>query len=94
MPGKSRHRKGKYSTQTKSKRKDNPSRPGLSARQPSTEQADQPTSHPVVPAPPASITIPTTNPVRYLYITTELRTIGILAGIILIVLVLLAQVLS
>jgi len=95
MPGKSRSRKGKYSAQVK-KIKGRTGRPTLPAQQPSVAQTHEPVSSPKVPVAPVSV--PTRMAklaaVNYPYIATELRTIGILAGIILIVLVVLALVLS
>ena len=95
MPGKSRRRKGKYSFQSKRK-KGRPGHPAVIAQQPAVAQTDEPVSSPKVPVPSASV--PTlmakTAAVRYPYIATELRNIGILAGIMLIILVVLALVLS
>ena len=95
MPGKSRRRRGKYSFQSK-KIKDKPSQPTTLAQQPAVAQAQEPVSLPTTPAPPASVPTPIAKPsaVQYPYITTELRTIGIVVGIILIPLVVLALVLS
>ena len=95
MPDKSRRRKGKYSPQSK-KRKSRPNRPPVLAQPPAVAQNHQPVSSPVVSVPSASVTTPVAKPtaIRYPYIATELRTIGILAGIMLIVLVVLALVLS
>ncbi|MFC1941246.1 hypothetical protein ACFLWL_02410 [Chloroflexota bacterium] len=95
MPGKSRHRKGKYSFQSK-KGKGRPSRPPILAHQPAVTQTSEPVSTPEVSVSSASVPSPATKPVViwHPYITTELRTIGILAGIMLIVLIVLALVLS
>jgi len=102
MLGKSQHRKRKHSPQ--SKKGGNIRRLDLERRHSSTTAAQQqvvtqtyqPASHPSVSAPSVSAPTPMAKPtaVRYPYITTELRTIGILAGIILIILTILALVLS
>ncbi|MFC1991516.1 hypothetical protein ACFLVC_02150 [Chloroflexota bacterium] len=94
MPGKSRRRKGKYAIQSKSEGRAGSS--NLSVQQPVDTQGHQPVPSPVVPAPSAKIAVLTAKPEvpRYLYITSELWTIGILAGIMLIGLVLLAQILG
>ena len=95
MPGKSRHRRGKYSVQSK-KKKSRPNRPTTLAQQPVVAQSDEPVSSSVVPVPSASVPTPMAKPatVGHLYIATELRTISILAGIMLVILVVLALVLS
>ena len=56
----------------------------------------KPVSHPEAPAPPASVPTPAPPPtvVHYPYIVTELRTIGILAGVIVVILVVLALILA
>jgi len=95
MPGKSRRRRGKYSFQGK-KKKGRPSRPTILTQQPAVAQTAEPVSSPSVSVPSASVPTPMAKPaaVQYPYIATELRTIGILAGIMLIVLIVLALVLS
>jgi len=95
MPGKSRRKRGRYSFQGKRKR-DRPGRVTTLARQPAVSQTEEPGSFPSVPLPSASVPTPTAKPtlVQYPYISTELRTIGILAGIMLTVLIVLALVLS
>ena len=95
MPGKSRRRRGKHSFQSK-KKKGRPYRPAIVAQQPAVAQTHEPVSSPSVPLPSASVPSPVVKPaaIWYPYIATELRTIGILAGIMLIVLVVLALVLS
>jgi len=95
MPGKSRRRRGKYSPQSK-KRKGRPNRPSVFAQQPAVAQTHEPVSSPDAPVPSASVPTPMVKPaaVRYPHIATELWTIGILAGVMLIVLVVLALVLS
>jgi len=91
MPGKSRRKRGKYSSPSK-KKKSRVGRPAAVAQQPAVAQTHQSVSSPSVSAPPAPVTKPAA--VHYPYIATELRTIGILAGIMLIVLTVLALVLS
>ena len=95
MSGKSRRRRGKYSSQSK-KKKDRASHPIILAQQSAVTQTHEPVSVPKVFAPSASVPTPVAKPatIWYPYIATELRTIGILAGIMLIVLVVLALVLS
>ena len=95
MPGKSRHRRGKYSIQSK-KKKGKPSRLTMLAQQQAVAQTHEPVSSPIVSVPLVSVPAPVAKlaAIRYPYIATELRTIGILAGIMLIVLVVLALVLS
>ena len=95
MPGKSRRKRGKYSLQSK-RRKERLSRPTMSAQQPAAIQTHEPISSPRMSVPSASVPTPKTKPpaVQYPYVATELRTIGILAGIMLIVLVVLALVWS
>lgn len=88
MPGKSRRGRGKYSPQSK-KKKDRPSRPAMLAQQPVVARTPE-------PVPSARVPTPVVKPAagQYPYIATELRTIGILAVIMLIVLIVLALVLS
>lgn len=95
MPGKSRRGKGKYSFQSK-KKKGMLSHPATLTQQPAITQIHEPVSSPNVSVPPASMPTPMTKSaaVWYPYIATELRTIAILAGIMLIVLIVLALVLS
>ncbi len=95
MPGKSRHGRRKHSFQGK-KRKGGRSPLGVAAqRQPDT-QIDKPVAPPKVTAPlvSAPTQMPVLTAVRYPYILTELRRIGILAGIMLVILVVLVLVLS
>ena len=95
MPGKSRSRKGNYSVQSK-KKKGRSSRPPILAQQPAVAQVREPVSSPNVSVPSATVPTPIAKPaaVHHPYITAELRTIGILAGMMLIVLTVLALVLS
>jgi len=107
MPGKSRRKRGKYSIQ--SKRQGGLARPNI-VQQPtaakvlettpiSSESASPrvvPASPRVVPAPKTrvSATMMKSAAIRYSHVPTELRTIGILAGLMLILLIVLARVLS
>ena len=94
MPGKSR-RKRKYSIQSK-KGKDKLSHTTMLVQQPAVAQTHEPASSSDVSIPSAKVPTPMAKPaaVQHPYIATELRTIGILAGIMLIVLAVLALVLS
>jgi len=95
MPGKSRRSKRKHSFQGKRKRSGHGSL-AISARQMPVSQDYEPVSKPEVSAPSPAVPTPTTAvaTLRYPYITSELRRIGILTGIILVILVVLALVLS
>ncbi len=95
MPDTSRRGKGKYSPQSK-KGKGKLSRPAMLAQQPAVAQTRESVSSPDVSVPSARVPTPVVKPAagRYPYIATELRTIGILAIIMLIVLTVLALVLS
>ena len=94
MPGKSRHGKGKHHYHSKKSRAEH--RHIATALQPPVV-ADTPTPAATVSTPPP-VKAPTSpkalKAVRYPYITDELRRIGILAGIILVILIVLALVLS
>jgi hypothetical protein len=93
MPGKSRHGKGKHARTSKKSRAKQ--RHGVALQQPAVAEAPLPAvttgapPPPRAPAPPARLKAD-----QYTYVTTELRRIGILAGIILAILVVLALVLS
>ena len=94
MSGKSRHGKGKYSLQSKKgKSKRSPS--VVVAQRQAVTQTYETTVPSEVTAPPMGVTTPKPTLVanRYPYIITELRSIGILAGIMLVILVVLALVL-
>ncbi|MFC1958517.1 hypothetical protein ACFLV6_01160 [Chloroflexota bacterium] len=95
MPGKSRSRRGKYSIQSKGK-KSRPNHPAVAAQQQTVARAHEPAPLTNVSASSAEIPTPMVKPaaVSYPYIAAELRTIGILAGIVLIILTVLALVLS
>ncbi len=88
MSGKSRRKRGKQNPSRKTRGQESPR---AAARVPATTPTKV-TTQPQVGSPPA--TVPTSpvvksQAVRFPYITTELRTIGILAGIMLIVLIIL-----
>ncbi len=88
MPHKSQRRRGKHSAQSKKRR----TRQGFSlagAEQQATAQNAKPVSQ--APAPSAKVLTAksTLSPVQHPYITTELRRIALLAGIMLVVLVVL-----
>ena len=95
MSGKSRRERGKHPPQSK-KRESRRRFLATVAQQQAVAQTYEPVSRPNVPAPSASVPAPMAKlaAVRYPHIATELRTIGILAGIMLIILVILALVLS
>ena len=95
MPSKSRHSRRKHSFQGK-KKKGRRSPPGVVTQRQADTQIDKPVALPKVAAPSASAPtpMPLLTAVRYPYILTELRRIGILAGIMLVILVVLALVLS
>ncbi len=94
MPDKSHRSRGKNSAQAK-KRGGRPSRPPTLARQTAGVQTQESVSSPKAAVAPASVPTPVEKPatISYPYIAAELSTIGILAGIMLIVLVVLALVL-
>ena len=93
MPRKSRKRQGKYAYQDK-KRKQAPT--VTTTGSPVAAHTDKPAIPPPETASPVSMPIPAPTPVvaRYPYIGRELRRIGILAGIMIAVLVILSLVLS
>jgi len=91
MPGKSQR---KHLSQSK-KRKRRRGSSAIAAQQP-VSQTYEPVSQPVVSVPSASVLTPkaTLTVAHYPDVVTELRRIGILAGIMLVILVVLALVLS
>ena len=95
MPGKSRHGRKKSSFQGKKKKGRRSSLPVFAQRKAVTETRE-PVVSPKVIVPAARTPTPVSVPpsVQYPYILTELRRIGILAGIMLVILVVLALVLS
>ena len=88
MSGKSRRGRGRQSAQHKKKR-------GTLARAAQQRVVTDKPAAPVVPAPSPSVptTIATPTGARYPYIVAELRRIGILAGVMLAILIVLALVL-
>jgi hypothetical protein len=88
MSGKSKRKRGKQHSSRKMRGQESPRAVARVPATPPTRYATQPQ----VDTPPATVpTSPVVNPqaVRFPYITAELRTIGILAGIMLIVLIIL-----
>lgn len=94
MPDKSRHRKGKRFSQSK-KRKGRLRPPALHPQASVAVQTPKSVSS-AVSTPVANVSNSREKPtaLRYPYVTTELRTIGILAVIALAILIVLALVLS
>jgi hypothetical protein len=91
MPGKSRRRKARYLAKSK-RRKDRLSHPTVAVQQQAVAQAREPAPLPKVSASSKTVPAPVAKPVaiRYQNVATELRTIGILAGILLIILIVLS----
>ena len=95
MPGKSRHGRGKHPS--RSKRKKGKQRFSAAViQQQAVAETPKPVAPPRVAAPSASAPtpMPLLTAVQHPYILTELRRIGILAGVILAILVVLVLVLS
>lgn len=94
MPGKSRRRRGKPSYRSK-ERIGRPEQPVAPAREPSAAKTVAPVASPHVSVKPVRAPASTAKSVfQHTHIATELKTIGILAGIMLVILVGLALVLS
>ncbi|MFC1982364.1 hypothetical protein ACFLV5_01030 [Chloroflexota bacterium] len=95
MPDKPRHDRRKHHPQSRKSKAKQRSAEAI-AHPPVAAQPHKPAVHTGMPAPSAGVpTTPTASPVaRYPYITTELRRIGILAGIMLGILIVLALLLS
>ncbi len=95
MPGKSRHGRGKYLPKS-GKKKGKHDRSAMLVQSPAVTQNHEPVPSPDVSVPSARVPTPVVKPAvgQYPYIAAELRTIGILAIIMLIVLTVLALVLS
>jgi hypothetical protein len=95
MSGKLRHGKGKHPVRSKRRRSGRDSL-AIAAQQTPVSQTYKAVLQPKVSAPSPSTPTPTATvtTARYPYIITELRRIGILAGITLVILVVLALVLS
>lgn len=95
MPGKARRRKVKYSA-PKKKKKERISHPTVLFEKPEVTETRKPVSSPSISAPVASTHEPMPKPalIQHPYISNELRTISILAGIMLVILIILAVVMS
>ncbi len=90
MPGKSRRRRGKHTPPSK-KGKDRRSHPAIAAQQITAVQVSEAaTAPPEVAAPPESVPPPIATDVKHPDLAVELRRIGVLAGIMLAALLLLA----
>jgi hypothetical protein len=93
MPGKSRHSKGKHPHHSKKSRARQ--RYGVMPVTPPAAETPRPAATVTMPSAPSKPTPAAKSRIaEYPYITTELRRIGILAGIILVILIVLALVLS
>jgi hypothetical protein len=89
MTGKSRRKRGRQSTSKKMRGQQHPS---AATRVPAAPPPSEAATQPEATSPPAAIPPrPSVRPqtIQFPYITTELRTIGILAGIMLCVLIIL-----
>ena len=95
MPGKPRHGKSKHPVRSK-RRKSTRGSSAIAAQQPPVSQTYQSVPQPEVSVPLPSVSAPaaTVTTARYPYIVTELRRIGILTGVMLVILVVLALVLA
>ena len=95
MSGKSQRSRRKHSFQGK-KKKGRHSPPGIVTPQSSGIPSDKPVALPKVAVPTVSTPDPllVLTPIQHLHILTELRRTAILAGIVLVILVVLALVLS
>ncbi len=94
MTGKPRHKTGKHHSSKKGKSRQRSA--AITTQQPVATGTLESVSHPKVSAHPATVPTPAAKSAaaRYPHIATELRTIGILAGITLIILVVLFLVLA
>ena len=95
MAGKSKHKRGKHSPRTK-KGKIKRQIAAATTQQAAVAETRQPVSQPGIPAPSLSAPSPLAKhtAAQYNYISAELRTFGILAGAMLIILIVLSFVLS
>ena len=95
MPGKSKHGKRRYSFQSKKKKRKQHFPVTAAAQQQVAAQALKPDTLPKASARQAGVPTPKTvaTTVRYPYIASELRRIGILGGIVFVILIILALVL-
>jgi len=91
MPGKSQRSRGKRLSRSK-RRKSKQNLPAAVPQQQTVAQIDKPVSSPYTSVTPAKASTPAPTQTQYPYIATELRRIGILAGVMLAVLVVLALV--
>jgi hypothetical protein len=93
MAGKSRRKRAK---QTQRRKIEARQRSTAAIRVPGTPRPGEPAAHTEAPAPPVAVpNQPTiTQAIRHPYIVAELRTIGILAGIMMIILIVLYFILS
>jgi len=91
MPGKSRHTRRKLSQK---KKKSRHVQPVVAVQQAVTPAPKPQTPKPAAPSAVISTPLATQAEVRYPYILTELRRIGILAGIVVAILIVLALILS
>lgn len=98
MPGKSGHAKGKHSSRSKRSRniwRERQHSPAITTQQQTTTPANEPAPALTVPAPSTVVSMPVTKPSsQYPHIGIELRRIGILTGIILVILIVLALLFS
>lgn len=95
MPGKSRRGHSKQLSQSKKKKsRISPSTIDMQKTAAASTPGPAVASKVAAPSTSASIPIPKSIAIRYPFVTLELRRIGILAGIMLVILVVLAVVLS
>jgi len=94
MTGKPRHGKGKHPSQSKKRRERQ--RHVAVVQQPVAAQAPRHAAPADMPAPPASAPTPSRVPsaAQHPYIIAELKRIGILSGVMVVILIVLALVLS
>ena len=95
MPGKTRRKKAKFSGQSK-KKTSRQKQPAVAVRQPVAVQAQEPIPPSDISASPVIKPAPVAKhaAVHHPYIAAELRTIGILAAVMLVVLIVLGLVIS
>ena len=93
MPSKSG--RGRHSARSRKKKGGHGFQP-IATQQQAAAQTHRSVSQPEVSAPPTSAPIPMTTPaaMRHPYVAAELRRIGILAGVMLVILIVLALTLS
>ncbi len=95
MAGKAKRKRDKHHPQSR-KARSRQRFTTTATQQPAVAEAREPASQPAFAAPPASVPAPSSKQptvARYPYITAELKMIGILAAIVLIILVVLFLVL-